>query len=439
MTKGKETAEENGKAVGPIKAPDGASSSAQRSLQEQLVQLQMRSQQDETKKTYAFWETQPVAQFTEDASTSQSLEEGPIDAPKTTADVRQEPYNLPAGFEWSTCDVNDKKIVEEVYQLLTMNYVEDDDNMFRFKYSQEFLQWALQPPGWQSEWVLGVRVSTSGKLVAFITGVPATVRARCTSISMVEINFLCVHKKLRQKRLAPVLIKEITRRVNLHGIWQAAYTAGVVLPKPMATAQYWHRSLNPKKLISVGFSRLAPRMTLARTLKLYKLPEQPVTAGLRPLEPKDVPQVAELLRGHLAQFELAPEFTEDEVLHYLLPVEGVIDAYVVEGPDGKVTDLASYYTLPSTIIGNAQYDTLKAAFMYYTVAARTPLLQLMQDLLVMAHQKGHDVFNALDIFDNERFLKELKFGIGDGRLRYYLYNWRLAKELKPQEVGLVLL
>ncbi len=55
--------------------------------------------------------------------------------------------------------------------------------------------------------------------------------------------------------------------------------------------------------------------------------------------------------------------------------------------DGTVTDLASYYTLPSTIIGNTQYDTLKAAFMYYTVAAKTPLLQLMQDLLVLALRK----------------------------------------------------
>lgn len=55
------------------------------------------------------------------------------------------------------------------------------------------------------------------------------------------------------------VVQEVTRRVNLHGIWQAAYTAGVVLPKPVATAQYWHRSLNPKKLISVGFSRLAVR------------------------------------------------------------------------------------------------------------------------------------------------------------------------------------
>jgi glycylpeptide N-tetradecanoyltransferase len=57
--------------------------------------------------------------------------------------------------------------------------------------------------------------------------------------------------------VAGVHAQEITRRVNLRGIWQAAYTAGVVLPKPMATTQYWHRSLNPKKLISVGFSRLA--------------------------------------------------------------------------------------------------------------------------------------------------------------------------------------
>ncbi len=44
--------------------------------------------------------------------------------------------------------------------------------------------------------------------------------------------------------------------MNARGIWQAAYTAGVVLPKPLATCQYWHRSLNPKKLIDVGFSRL---------------------------------------------------------------------------------------------------------------------------------------------------------------------------------------
>ncbi|CAK0785601.1 glycylpeptide N-tetradecanoyltransferase [Coccomyxa viridis] len=409
-------------------------------VQDQMDGMSLERQPSgERKKTYAFWETQPVAQFNDSVSTSGSAEDGPIDAPKTVADVRQEPYNLPESFVWSTCDVNDTKTVEEVYQLLTMNYVEDDEAMFRFNYSQEFLQWALQPPGYQANWVLGVRVSSSGKLVAFITGVPATVRVRGKEVSMVEINFLCVHKKLRAKRLAPVLIKEITRRVNLRGIWQAAYTAGVVLPKPVATAQYWHRSLNPKKLISVGFSRLAPRMTLARTLKLYKLPDQPQTPGLRPLTAQDVPQVTQLLSQYLSTYELAPIFTEEEVLHYLMPVEGVIDTHVVEDADGKLTDMLSFYTLPSTIIGNPTYKTLKAAFMYYTVAKATPLQQLMTDALILAAKKGHDVFNALDIFENDKILKDLKFGIGDGRLRYYLYNWRVAQELKASQIGLVLL
>ena len=50
---------------------------------------------------------------------------------------------------------------------------------------------------------------------------------------MVEINFLCVQKRLREHRLAPLLIKEITRRVNVTDIWQAVYTAGVLLPKPV--------------------------------------------------------------------------------------------------------------------------------------------------------------------------------------------------------------
>lgn len=55
---------------------------------------------------------------------------------------------------------------------------------------------------------------------------------------MVEINFLCVHKKLRSRRVAPVLIREITRRVNQEGIFQAVFTAGIVLPKPIATCRY---------------------------------------------------------------------------------------------------------------------------------------------------------------------------------------------------------
>jgi hypothetical protein len=49
----------------------------------------------------------------------------------------------------------DEEIVSEVYNLLNENYVEDDDNMFRFDYSREFLNWALTPPGFQRDLHLG--------------------------------------------------------------------------------------------------------------------------------------------------------------------------------------------------------------------------------------------------------------------------------------------
>lgn len=389
-------------------------------------------------KKHKFWETQPVGQFKD--IQNRDLSEGPIEDPTPLSEVRQEPYNLPSPYEWCTCDINKDETSTEIYNLLTNNYVEDDENMFRFDYSKEFLRWALRPPGYFKSWHIGVRVKTTRKLVAFITGVPAKIRVRDQSVLMAEINFLCVHKKLRSKRLAPVLIKEVTRRVHLENIWQAAYTAGVVLPTPIATCQYWHRSLNPKKLIEVGFSRLGARMTMSRTIKLYRLPETTVTPGFRAMEMHDVPAVTRLLHNYLSQFIVAPDFNEDDVEHWLVPTEDVIDSYVVENPEThEITDFCSFYTLPSSILGNANYSMLKAAYSYYNVSTRTPLLQLMNDALIVAKKKDYDVFNALDIMQNESFLKDLKFGPGDGQLHYYLYNYRIKDALNPSQLGLVLL
>ena len=89
---------------------------------------------------------------------------------------------------------------------------------------------------------------------------------------MCEINFLCAHKKLRSKRLAPVLIKEITRRVNLRGVFQACYTAGAALPTPVATCKYFHRSLNLRKLVDIKFMVLGHTMTISRAERLYRVP-----------------------------------------------------------------------------------------------------------------------------------------------------------------------
>jgi glycylpeptide N-tetradecanoyltransferase len=83
---------------------------------------------------------------------------------------------------------------------------------------------------------------------------------------------------------------------------------------------------------------------------------------------KDVKIVHELLNGYLNRFDVHLEFNPEEVEHFLLPREGVVDTFVIENTDGKVTDFISFYHLPSSILKHETHKLLKVAYSYYSVA-----------------------------------------------------------------------
>lgn len=392
---------------------------------------------EEVKQAHRFWDTQPVPKMSTLITKEEKVEQGPIDPIKTVDQVRQTPLNLPESLEWVSVDVFDDEWMNEVYMLLTENYVEDDDSLFRFDYSISFLRWALTPEGYIKDWHVGVAVKGKKKLVGFITGIPASVNVYGLPIRMAEINFLCVYKKYRANRLAPVLIKEVTRRVNVTGGWQAVYTAGVVLPTPIAQARYYHRSLDPVKLVEIGFTRFSHNLNKARAQKLYRLPESPLIPGVRPFQEKDVQIVHRLLMDYLQRFSLYIEFTEGDIRHFFTPQNDVIYSYVVENDQGQITDFFSFYSLPSSVLKNSKHNKLRAAYAYYVVPNAHSLLDIFKDMLILAKGQNFDVFNALDIMDNMGVFKELKFGVGDGNLQYYLYNWR-SRPMVPAQVGIVL-
>ena len=180
---------------------------------------------------------------------------------------------------------------------------------------------------------------------------------------------------------------------------------------------------------------------MSRSIKLFKLDPKPSTPGIRPMTDADVPAVAKLLNAYLRKFAVAPKFDEAEIRHTLSTREGVVYAFVVEDPEkpGAITDLVSFYSLPSTVIQmRGGHETLRAAYSYYNVPGKHSAAKLMGDALILAKQRDFDVFNALDLMENGPCFKDLKFGIGDGNLRYYLYNWRLSEQLAPSDIGLVL-
>ncbi|KAI1436819.1 peptide N-myristoyl transferase [Xylaria sp. CBS 124048] len=388
---------------------------------------------------YKFWATQPVPKFDEEPNPT--IEEGPIKL-QSVDEIAKEPSPLIDGFEWTTLDLLDDAQLKEVWELLNGHYVEDDEAMFRFNYSTSILRWAMMPPGWKKEWHRGVRASQSKKLVAFIAAIPLELRVRDKTLHASEVNFLCIHKKLRAKRLAPVLIKEITRLCNLEGVFQAIYTGGIVLPKPVSSCRYFHRALNWQKLYDVGFSPLPTGSKPLFQIRKYAVPERTSIRGLREMQQKDTPAVQDLLTRYLAKFDMAAAFDEKEVEHWLLhnkkdaPKDKVVWTYVVEDENKKITDFISFYCLESSVINHPKHTNIKAAYLFYYAtevgltnpvdrdALKARLNSLVSDSLVYCKQYKFDVYNALSLMDNGLFLEEQKFGPGDGQLHYYLFNYR---------------
>ncbi len=90
--------------------------------------------------TYKFWKTQPVAQFNEtEGSDSQ---DGPINN-IDSLNISPEPLPLVDGYEWASLDISKEVDLQNQYELLKENYVEDEDEDEdeRFHYSPALLRW----------------------------------------------------------------------------------------------------------------------------------------------------------------------------------------------------------------------------------------------------------------------------------------------------------
>ena len=393
---------------------------------------------EEIKPEYKFWGTQPVPHFGEECQTKF----GEIWKDHKVEDIDKEPLTLPEGYEWKDVDLSKQVEVDKLYEFLKSNYVEDDDHMFRFDYSKDFLKWHLNPPGYFPEWLISVvkedKIKNKKKMVGFIAGLPVKVNIHGTDITLAEIDFLCVKKELRSKRLAPVLIREVSRRIHMRNMWWAVYTSGTLLPTPFCKTTYYHRNLNVKKLVEIEFTNLPPNMNMARAIKKYDLPKDLPVPGFRPMEEKDVDDVFILLDEFEKKYKVHGYYSKEEVTHWFLPKKNVVYSYVRTNDSNKVTDLISFYCLPSSVLQSPKYKKLMAAYSFFNINTSCDFKDLMKCALILAKKENFDVFNCLNIMENETVFKDLLFGQGDGTLKYYFWNF-VCPKTEPKDLSIVLM
>ena len=149
-------------------------------------------------------------------------------------------------------------------------------------------------------------------------------------------------------------------------------------------------------------------------------------------------KVHDMLDKYLSKFSLRPVYSIEEFRHWFIPRSGVVDAFVVDDPKKGIVAFCSFYTLPSTVMNHEKYKDIRAAYSFYNVPSEhVTLTEIMEDALITAKNAGYDVYNALDLMENTQFLEQLKFGVGDGNLNYYLFNWKCPK-LEASQIALVL-
>jgi len=384
-------------------------------------------------KEHAFWDKEPVLLHSDAL-----VEPGPIQFP-ADIEVSEQPFPLPGAFEWVNLDLTDREDLDALFDLLAANYGEGDDGFLRQIWSREFLQWALCVPGYFQDWHLGVRVKSNGRLVATLFGIPVNTKIEEESVRCVQCNFLCVHKKLRNKRLTPMLFRELTRRIQLRDYWHAFATATPVFTKPFSRCYYYNRILNPEKISHMVSNQeeSTSNSNAHKQARLDSLNQIDFTIqGIRPMKESDVPGVHALMSEHLSKYRFAPIWTEDEVAHFLIPRENIVQTWVVEDPEnGEISDLFSYYCLDSNIM--PRKTLVHHAYVYYCIAGKHSKQKLIKNLLICTRIQDKDIVTSLNFQDLESHLEKCKFRKGRNPLFYYLYNYR-TNLVEPHQMGMVL-
>ena len=340
-----------------------------------------------------YWKNQPVKKEENDCI------EGEIDS---SENLKLEKNVLPDGYEWDSC------YLEELCMFLKKYYIRD--SLYAFDYPLELLKLAID-----EKFVISIRNSETKIMHGCITGVPSMVNVNGTSLKMIQINFLCIDNDSRSKGFAPLLINEISRRAREHNIRQAVYTIVKRVSPPLTEVRYWHRLINVKKLNSIGFSkaREIPNLVLG-------------SSSFREMTKKDIPRVTRMLQKHLRQFKLYLEIDEKYVENWLLPRKDVMYSYISDTTD----QFLSFYSIPYVHVESG--SVVKQAYTFYNVG------NCLKDAIIMARNRGFDVYNCTDIGVDEEELVKHKFVKGTGTNNYYLYNWNIDEKITPKDIGFTL-
>lgn len=391
-----------------------------------------KTAEEAKRKEYTFWKTQPVPKLNQNVI----QKEGSMEKNKVVSNT---PESLPNVYMWKELDVhNNLDDLADVHKFLNRCNVEDPNSTFIEEFTEERLKYMLGP----SKFTLGVVSKDKSVLAGFISGRIQRTQIKQNQLDILEVTSICIHPKIRRKKLATKLITELKRRANLDSCYQGIFSTERYIPVPFTSVNLHHRPLNVTSLVDAGFTKLTGKVQLNELENKYQLPNKTNNKTVTMLTEDNLEYVeaaCDVLNKYLSRYTIHPIFTKEEFIKRFVGDNSPMSSYVIfdDNNPKEVIDFFSYSTYNLNTrnkdkVDNFERKTIKVGRLYYYTSNITTAYRIVKDCLITAKKNNVDLFNITDIMENNTLLRELDFDPGPVKLHYNFYNWKTLDISLPQ-------
>ena len=314
----------------------------------------------------------------------QHKEIGPIQS----LEHRNEPYSLMEGYKWTKLEYNDIKEIFPLNEQPVSCCLE------------RFCRWVTLHPFFKKDFFIAVRsgVIHNQQLVGFSLCYPFTMQFG----KIISLPVICLKNgmslRYRNHKILRTLYKEAMRIANLNGVSQAVlpYLTTRII-KPFTSLSLWQ----------FEFCLPLPRNNIQ-------------TPRWRKMKKKDITRALDLANKYTSQFEIRQVFkSKSEFSHYFLcpNIPDYISTYVVEDQQsGEITDMIGFRV-------EILNETLTCAHITAIISTKTPVKQLLADLLICAKRTKAHILQTLQFGLKDEVFKKSGFFSYPHYRYWYPYNF----------------
>lgn len=304
----------------------------------------------------------------------------------------------------------DTSLEHVAYNFISENYISSDSS--RLLYSKELIQYFLRDS-------ILVFFTPNGKPdshVGLIVGKKKMIYIENKPYAMIDVNFLCLVKKLRKLNLAPYLIAVLTKlSVEKLNISLAYYTISARINSPcFGKKQMYHRPVNIAHLVKSGFFKVS----IPNFEHIYNnFPNTKLATYLYNVEaPTD--DLIENIENHI--------ITYNKKMYSIYEIPSVKEILTNKAfhsfafyDNNKLTDFVTLFRLDSQMKQEATY---KNGYIFIAAIQSNDIELIINSVAKICYEYNIvDTLTLSDIFPKEIYNK-IKFTPGTGILNYYIFN-----------------